>query len=391
MASGIQGLFDNLSDGLVILAPTGVVKFANQMVQRWLNLQPGKTIAHDQIKKYVQGAQGGYQRLPAAFIIDSTSRQCSPSKLQVVMDHSPLGEGYALVVRNRTQEERYDTVMNNFADLFQHGMAEPFHHFMRHFAVIQRRCRQLAQLPEARFTDADRQWLAEGNELLEKVTLLSSYAFAFSHAPLFASERIEPLRLINTLSARVAEKMQRTRLTLKIHTDNRDMPVVYGSEAWLLEALNGYFHYLADHAHPGTAVEIQLKGFGNFVLFVITNHGCAIPVFDREERFKPFLSTAVPGADKPNLETRDLGLGLPLCRKIIELHKGNLRMQEEEGELVSFEIELPAGAPVSVDQHEVSAEQAKRYAEDLALLMQRQSRKKASDATLQVVREGVSS
>lgn len=391
MASGIQGLFDTLTDGLMILSSTGTVKFANQMVLRWLHAQPGKPIVHEQILKQVHAADQGYQRLPSAFVVDTSSPDCLPAKLQVVMDKSPLGEGYALVVRNRTQEERYDTVMQNFADLFRNTLSAPLNQFMRGFADLQSRLGKFQEHPDWPLKAEDQALLVQGARLMEKMAQLSSYAFAFSHAPLFASDRIEPAHLIRTLATRVVDKLRRHRLGIRVHgMEQWEMPVVYGSEAWLLEALHGYFSYLADHAREGTVIDIHLRGFGSFVLIVITNQGRVIPVHDREHQYKPFLSAASRGPGKAQ-EADGLGLGLPLCKQIISLHKGNLRMREEDGEVVSFEIELPAGAPVAIDQHDVSAEQAKRYAEDLALLMQRQAKKKTQETSLQVVREGVTS
>ncbi len=54
------------------------------------------------------------------------------------------------------------------------------------------------------------------------------------------------------------------------------------------------------------------------------------------------------------------------------MHRGNLRLAVEEGDINALVLELPAGAPADMINPELGAEQARRYAEDLTRLMQRQ-------------------
>lgn len=69
----------------------------------------------------------------------------------------------------------------------------------------------------------------------------------------------------------------------------------------------------------------------NKIMIEIIDNGCGIPEKDRDVIFEPFYTTKSSG----------IGLGLPNARKIIEQHKGSIRVKECQGKGTSFEILIP--------------------------------------------------
>jgi len=69
----------------------------------------------------------------------------------------------------------------------------------------------------------------------------------------------------------------------------------------------------------------------NKIKIEIIDSGCGIPEKDRDVIFEPFYTTKSSG----------IGLGLPNARKIIEQHKGSIRVKECQGKGTSFEILIP--------------------------------------------------
>jgi signal transduction histidine kinase len=63
----------------------------------------------------------------------------------------------------------------------------------------------------------------------------------------------------------------------------------------------------------------------------IVDHGSGIPPEKREEIFYPFVSTRKEGT----------GLGLPIVRKIIEAHKGHVRILDNPERGVTFRVVIP--------------------------------------------------
>ena len=81
-------------------------------------------------------------------------------------------------------------------------------------------------------------------------------------------------------------------------------------------------------------------------VIAISDTGVAIPESAREQIFEPYYSTKETG----------IGLGLPLVRKIIEEHGGNIEVTSGQGVGSTFVVTLPSGSqPRRVDNLEVGA------------------------------------
>lgn len=76
----------------------------------------------------------------------------------------------------------------------------------------------------------------------------------------------------------------------------------------------------------------QVDGDGSQKIRVkISDNGCGIPEKDWENIFEPFFTTKHSG----------VGLGLANARKIIEQHKGSIKVMKKRGKGTSFEILIP--------------------------------------------------
>jgi signal transduction histidine kinase len=79
-----------------------------------------------------------------------------------------------------------------------------------------------------------------------------------------------------------------------------------------------------------------------FVRVLISDTGKGIPPGDLEKIFVPFFTT----------KTQGTGLGLPICKKLIEQNGGNLSVESRLGEGTTFTIELPAAGWQSMNRKE---------------------------------------
>jgi signal transduction histidine kinase len=71
----------------------------------------------------------------------------------------------------------------------------------------------------------------------------------------------------------------------------------------------------------------------NRALILIQDNGHGIPPEIRERIFDPLFTTKAPG--------EGTGLGLPICRQIVELHGGQLRLLHSESGYTLFGVWLP--------------------------------------------------
>jgi PAS domain S-box-containing protein len=69
--------------------------------------------------------------------------------------------------------------------------------------------------------------------------------------------------------------------------------------------------------------------------FAVTDTGCGIDEKTMRQIQEPFFTTKVSGA----------GLGLDICRKIVESHHGTLNIKSDPGKGTTVEVTIPVGSP----------------------------------------------
>lgn len=80
-------------------------------------------------------------------------------------------------------------------------------------------------------------------------------------------------------------------------------------------------------------VKVCTQKKGNVVTFIVEDNGLGIPAAIKEKIFQPFFTTKPTG--------QGTGLGLSLSYDIVKAHKGELKVESQEGIGTSFTITLP--------------------------------------------------
>lgn len=85
----------------------------------------------------------------------------------------------------------------------------------------------------------------------------------------------------------------------------------------------------------GGSITVTLKNEEKFIAVSVADTGKGIPPEDRERIFDKYYQT-----DKSHSK-RGLGLGLAICRRIVQLCNGTLEVESEVGEGSTFTVRLP--------------------------------------------------
>jgi len=91
------------------------------------------------------------------------------------------------------------------------------------------------------------------------------------------------------------------------------------------------------YGRVGSTVTLAMRNQGNRVLLEIDNEGQTIPPHEFDLLFKPFGKTSV----RPTRGEKSTGLGLAICKKIVEAHQGDLKLSNIEDHGVRFSLSLP--------------------------------------------------
>jgi len=99
-----------------------------------------------------------------------------------------------------------------------------------------------------------------------------------------------------------------------------------------------------DSKEGGRLLRVSTRGSGDSAIVEIWDNGPGIENEDKQHLFDPFFTTKEVG--------EGTGLGLSICYRIVEAHRGAIRVDSEPGEYTRFVITLPAVAGESIEESE---------------------------------------
>lgn len=116
------------------------------------------------------------------------------------------------------------------------------------------------------------------------------------------------------------------------------LPDVFADGAQLERVLSNLVENAAKYTNPGTEIEAGVRMRGAQMEFWVADHGPGIPPEYRERIFERFFRIKGGPAPKPGT-----GLGLPICRGIVDAHGGRLWLEDYEGGGACFRFTIPPG------------------------------------------------
>jgi two-component system sensor histidine kinase KdpD len=155
----------------------------------------------------------------------------------------------------------------------------------------------------------------------------------------FESGGVELRRDLYPLEEIVGTVLQRMERQLEgrvVLTDlAENLPMVFVDDVLLGQVLWNLLENILKYTPPGTPIELAGFQEDGSVIMEVRDHGPGIPPGDEEHIFEKFYrgkSDHVQGA----------GLGLPICRAIVQAHRGTIQALAREGGGTTFRISLPS-------------------------------------------------
>ncbi len=137
-----------------------------------------------------------------------------------------------------------------------------------------------------------------------------------------ALQRIEPLLGGRTLNTDIPE----------------DLPLVPADDVLLGQVLWNLLENAVKYTPDGSPIEVGARAEPGWVVLEVRDRGPGITPGEEERIFEKFYR----GGTRV---TRGAGLGLPICRAIVEAHRGAIDAYAREGGGAVFRIRLPLGEP----------------------------------------------
>lgn len=112
----------------------------------------------------------------------------------------------------------------------------------------------------------------------------------------------------------------------------------YGNYNLLLQMIGNILDNAIKFSPEGSSVLAELQIKEDRAVFKVTDHGCGMDKATMDRIFDKFYQ------GDPSHAAEGFGLGLPMVKKIVELHRGRLTVESRVGTGSAFTVELPVQA-----------------------------------------------
>lgn len=169
--------------------------------------------------------------------------------------------------------------------------------------------------------------------MLEQIDVMARIASDFSHFAKWSNERSEKFDaaiVLRSVASIFDGYMPNIRVKVSLP---KTAMWVYGDKDHLLRAFNNLVKNAcqAIGEQPDGIIEISAAQVGHYWEIKIQDNGSGIPAEVRENIFKPNFTTKTTGS----------GLGLAMCKNIIEQLGGRIYFETTDNEGTTFFVELP--------------------------------------------------
>lgn len=137
-----------------------------------------------------------------------------------------------------------------------------------------------------------------------------------------------------------AKDLEKHRVELVVNVRSRPMAIVCPPQIQqvLLNLIINARQAMGQQGHGRLTVQVGTDNSGKWAEVSIADTGPGMEPAVLKRIFEPFFTTKPPG-DESGLG--GTGLGLPVCRDIIEAHHGRMRVESKPGHGATFTVRLP--------------------------------------------------
>ncbi|WP_138502748.1 PAS domain S-box protein [Nostoc sp. PA-18-2419] len=365
-AQGLNAILDNLADGLLVTDTTGQITHFNPAFLAMYGLT-GDTL------------KGHYQELPISGLADLVQKtQSHPSEVlaaEVTLAKERIGQavaaaifkrgsgnepatcfGSALLIRDITVEKEIDKMKTDFISTVSHELRTPLTSVLGFASIIKEKLEsdvfpmltgedRKLQKTIKRVGDNLNIIVSEAERLTSLINDVLDIAKMEAGKVEWQMQPLDPTELLDWATTSTAALFETNGLEL-ITEIEPGLPEVVGDRNRLLQVLINLISNAIKFTQSGS-ISCRIKQENDAICISIIDTGVGIAPEDQPKVFEKFRQVGDTLTDKP----KGTGLGLPICKQIVEHHGGRIWVESQPGKGSTFSFIIP----IYTSNHKTSA------------------------------------
>ncbi|MFJ3447227.1 KinB sensor domain-containing domain [Pseudomonas sichuanensis] len=335
----LQAVLDSIDDGLLIIDRQGRLEHFNPVAQRqlgWDHDRLGASLAEalqrpeleQQLRQVLRG--GSLDRPPddLSLEVDEESRLLTYSLTPVSHPQGPI-LGAVMVLHDVTEQRAFERVRSEFVLRASHELRTPVTGMHMAFGLLRERVSFPAEAREHDLLETIGEEMQRLTQLINDLLNFSRYQSGLQKLELAPCALDD---LFERAQARFAEQAAAKQIEL-IRELEPPLPRIQADIAQLDRVLDNLLHNAIRHTASGGHIRLHARRHAERVIVSVEDNGEGIAYGQQGRIFEPFVQV---GRKKGGA-----GLGLALCKEIVQLHGGRMGVFSRPGQGTQFYMALP--------------------------------------------------
>jgi NtrC-family two-component system sensor histidine kinase KinB len=334
----LQAVLDSIDDGLLMIDREGYLEHLNPVAQRQLGWDTdrlgqglGSALERPELDEQLQLVlRGGtLERAPEdlSIEVDGESRLLTYSLTPVSHTQGHI-LGAVMVLHDVTEQRAFERVRSEFVLRASHELRTPVTGMHMAFGLFRERAKFPEDSREADLLDTVNEEMQRLMQLINDLLNFSRYQNGLQKltlTPCSIDELLEEARL------RFAGVAQDSGIDLLVEVQG-PLPRLQADKVQLDRVLDNLIDNALRHTGPDGQIRLQARRHGERVIISVEDNGEGIAYGQQGRIFEPFVQV---GRKKGGA-----GLGLALCKEIVQLHGGRMGVYSRPGQGTQFYMAL---------------------------------------------------
>lgn len=356
--SSLTAIINNMPDGLLVTNAEGMVTLANPAIKdmfslhdRDINNKSYADILSGLLSKLLEKTSmerdGVFKtdiELPGSRTGRAVATAIRKKSSFVDMDYEYIGS--LVIVRDITMEKEVDRMKNDFISIVSHELRTPLTSIIGFTKLIRKKLEDVLfpgmDPTDRRIHKAQEQVagnidiiISEGERLATLINDVLDIAKMEEGKIEWKYDTISVRSLVERAADATASIFQAQKLRL-LKDVEEELPDITGDGDRLIQVLINLLSNAVKFTEKGH-VAVRASTDGDKLILKVEDTGIGIAKEDLDAVFEKFKQVGNTHTDRP----RGTGLGLPICKQIIEHHGGRIWVESELGKGSVFSFSIP--------------------------------------------------
>jgi PAS domain S-box-containing protein len=331
----LRTILEALPAPVLVSSQEGKIEFANAAAGKLLGYTPAELQGLAMQEIFAISATGGLPGIPTGMSAETEASKKEGSCVHIELSCSCIdmadGQKILSVFLDRTAEQELQRTRRDFMAMITHDLRSPMQMLMNIFLLLEEGdCGELNEAGRG-FIDQSRSAVDRIMRLINDI--LQSVTIESGNFTLSLSEfRLD--RAIESALQTVRPAAEAMRISI---TTNLPELLCVADEQRIMQVLINLLSNAVKFSPPGGAIEVVLEHAGGQSVVSVCDQGRGIPADHCLLIFEKFKQVEVSDSH----DKGGYGLGLAICKAIVESHGGKIGVESKPGKGSKFWFSLP--------------------------------------------------